>query len=162
MFPPSRQAAHWATLTRGFEAPVERIRIVPMQLPRLLSEILRATSTGQGDVEVLQPVKDHHELAQLLCEGLVDVIITAGHTTGLPAALSSLLEERPGLRILVVGDYGRAACLHELRPSSVLLTGESPTELLEHLRRHVRAPHDWGCGRSGIATPGHTGRPPHD
>jgi hypothetical protein len=133
-----------------------------MQLPRLLSEILHATSTGQDDLEVLQPVRDYYELGQLLCEDLVDVIITAGYTTGLPAALSSLLERRPGLRIVVVGDHGRAACLHELRPSSVLLTGESPAELLDQVRRHVRAPHDWGCGKSEGTTPGHSGRPSHD
>jgi hypothetical protein len=125
---------------------VERIRIVPIHLPRLLSDILRAIGSGQGDVDVLPSVNDYGELVPLLRKGLVNVIVTSGGSATLPSTLSALLERRGGVRVLVLGDDGRVACLHELKPSSVLLTGESPKDLLDCLRAHIRSRPDWGCG----------------
>jgi chemotaxis response regulator CheB len=102
---PSRQAD-----TRGAseEVLVDTTRVLLVNLPRLLSEILRTAITEHEDLDVAAAVTgDYAQVAALLARVDIDVVVISadnGHSAGI---VGRLLDTRPAQRVVVVADDGR-------------------------------------------------------
>jgi DNA-binding NarL/FixJ family response regulator len=116
---------------------VDRARVVLLELPRLLQEIVERAVGGQPDMEIVADLPTARTLPAALAEARADVVISgAGHDS---AELSDLLEERSRLKVLAVSNDGRDAVLYELRPVRTPLGELSPRTIVEAIRSARRA-----------------------
>jgi hypothetical protein len=117
---------------------LERTRIVLIDIPVLLREILRSTLSGEPDFDV---VAEHDSGANL--DGIVERdcanFVIVGSEASAEGAVRSLIAANRGVRALEVHCDGKENVLYELRPHRVLL-GEISTETL---RRTIRTAPVW-------------------
>ena len=117
---------------------MERTRIVLVDMPLLLREIVREALSDEPDLDV---VREH--------EGSVDVVeaarasgadfVIVGSDAAAGEAVRSLVAPTRGVRALEVRSDGRESVLYELRPHRVSL-GEISSETL---LRTIRAAPSW-------------------
>jgi hypothetical protein len=116
------------SLTDEAWSHVERTRILLVDLPRMLLEILAEALEKQPDMAAV--VSAHLRVEQPdLSE--IDVVIT-GHDD--PQLASLLLERYPRLRLFSLVRDGKDSLLYELRPQRVPLGELSTSDLIEAIR----------------------------
>lgn len=112
---------------------MEQTRIVLVDMPPLLREIVRETASREPDLEV---VREHEAGADLRAAVEQDdpdfLIVGSGDATA--ATVDSLITAGRRLRALEVRSDGRESVLYELRPHRVLLGEISPDTLLHTIR----------------------------
>jgi DNA-binding NarL/FixJ family response regulator len=113
------------------DAGVEPSRIVLVDLPRIMREIIQQAIADEPDMVIVNGSLPA-DLRGALERSAADFVISgADHEL---AEVGALLEERPRLRVLsVVGD-GREAFLYELRPTRTPLGEVSPRTIVDAIR----------------------------
>ncbi len=110
-----------------------RIRILLMDMPRMLREIVREVVDPDPGLTIVGelPERGEHLLDALPFEP--EVVVT-GRDGLSAAAVDELLVAQPRLRILAIGDDGGRTVVYRLRPERVLLGELSPAALRQELR----------------------------
>ena len=101
-------------------------------LPRLLSDIVRATFQDADDVELVGEVPELAMLAEAAAAANASVVICGGPCA--VDALEAVLFAWPALRVIEVEQEGRSASVLELVPSRSPLGELSPELLLRAVR----------------------------
>jgi DNA-binding NarL/FixJ family response regulator len=110
---------------------LERTRILLVDLPRLLREIVLGSVVDEADLEVVDHVSRVEVLEDAARRHDVDVVVIGSDD---PELALRLLDLRPRLKVLAVGGEGLDTRLYELRPWRVLLGDVSPRTLVEAIR----------------------------
>jgi DNA-binding NarL/FixJ family response regulator len=111
---------------------VQPSRIVLVDMPRLLREIIVQAVGDEPDLEIV-PFEAHGAaLRQTVESSRADFVIAGADYEFREVA--QVLEERPRLRILAVAGQGREAFLYELRPTRTPLGEVSPRTIVEAIR----------------------------
>lgn len=117
--------------------PDDRLRIVLINMPRMLREIIREVVSPQPDMEVAGEFAAAHSLLEAVERTQADFVITGTGDAEL-ADVGRVLREWPRLKVLAVAADGRQTYLYELRPQKVHLGEVSPQNLLDALRSAAR------------------------
>jgi DNA-binding NarL/FixJ family response regulator len=112
---------------------VPAIRVLIVDMPRMLREIVRRSVEADGDFVVVGELDDmatvveaaEHTDAQFV---LADLGVTE------PAGVERLLEVLPQVKVLGIARDGRQGFLYELRPQRIPLGELSPETLLDVMR----------------------------
>jgi len=112
---------------------LERTRIVLIDMPPLLREIVReAVARGEG-LEVVAEHDDAPELRATVERDDADFVIV-GSDAAAAACVTSLVESQRSVRALELRADGRESVLYELRPHRVPLGEISAETLLRSIR----------------------------
>jgi DNA-binding NarL/FixJ family response regulator len=117
--------------------PDERLRIVLINMPRMLREIIREVVLPESDMEVAGDFSTPYGLLEAVERTRADFVITGTGDADL-ADVGRVLRERPRLKVLAVAADGRQTYLYELRPQKVHLGEVSPRNLLDAIRSAAR------------------------
>jgi DNA-binding NarL/FixJ family response regulator len=116
------------------QSVMQRAKILIVEIPSLLREIIAEIIADEDDMEVVGEVSDHDGLVEL-AERTDATFVIAGLThPELDAVYEELLTERPATRVLAVGREGRRSTLYELRPHAEPVGELSPEMLLAAIR----------------------------
>ncbi len=118
-------------------ASLQRIRILLVEMPRLLSDIIAETVKSQYDMELVGELANRAGLLAAVDRMGVDVVVVRVNDSELPFEFESLLATHSFIRVLGVAEDGRRSFLYELRPQMTLLGEVSPLELVEAIRAAV-------------------------
>jgi hypothetical protein len=111
------------------------VRVLLLELPQLLRDILEHAIRQQTDCELL---KDMRDLAVLSGRTVPPDIVVLGLTEAPDATLvTALLARWPMTRVVTVRQSGDDAIAYELRPQRRKLGPLSPTEIVGMLRQVV-------------------------
>lgn len=116
------------------------IRIVLLDMPPLLLEMLRDAVAPQGDMEIVGAVADEPNLGTFLENAGADVVVVKRDGALKRSTVHELLYQRPRLRIFEIVDRGRRGFLHELRPRRMALGEISPQRLIDAIRGTGKGP----------------------
>jgi DNA-binding NarL/FixJ family response regulator len=112
----------------------QRAKILIVEIPALLREIIEEIIAGERDIEVVGELRDHAGVVAL-AERTDATFVIAGLThPELDSVYRDLLAERPSTRVLAVRREGRQSTLYELRPHAETLGELSPEMLLTVIR----------------------------
>jgi DNA-binding NarL/FixJ family response regulator len=109
---------------------VEHRRILLVDMPQLLREIIRSVVVAEPDLEIIAELGDAASLEESLPRHAPDIVI--GHSTR--RDIERLLRDCPRLKVLQIDDTGRSTVLHELCPRRTALGEISPASLLKAIR----------------------------
>jgi chemotaxis response regulator CheB len=112
---------------------VRRTRILLIDMPRMLREVIGATIAEQPDLELVDEIDDHSFTLGGLERARADVVIVGADVLE-PSAVAAALRSRPDARVLRVSEDGRETSLWELRPHEQRLGAVSPERLLDAIR----------------------------
>lgn len=113
---------------------MRRIRILLVDMPRMLGDIVTSIVSGQPDMEVVGDLPYPAELHAVVRDTRADVVMLGLREPELPDGCVGLLETFPWVRVLGVAADGRSAFLYELRPQRQSLGEVSPHELVHVIR----------------------------
>jgi DNA-binding NarL/FixJ family response regulator len=117
---------------------LERTRIVLIDMPPLLREIVRDAVAREPDLELVAELDDAPDVVDALRQDGADFVIL-GSDAAAAACVSSLVAAQRGMRALELRADGRESVLYELRPHRVPL-GEISAETLV---RTIRGTPTW-------------------
>jgi hypothetical protein len=107
-------------------------RVVVIGLPELLAGIVRALAAERPQLHLAAVLPAGMALEAAACDHDADVVIAMSRGAGQDrAAMAALLQRRPRLRAIALGDDGRNAVVYELRPRLTALGDVSAPQLLE-------------------------------
>lgn len=106
-------------------------------MPGMLGDIVRETIRGQPDMEIVATVPNLESVDEAMRTTAIEVLVVGTDAPRATAPFRSLLQARPGLKILAVASDGGDLVLHELRPRAEPLGEVSPTDLLQAIRAAV-------------------------
>jgi DNA-binding NarL/FixJ family response regulator len=111
------------------------IRVVLLEMPQMMRDILRRTMADQPDIELIdeEPPADSENPAT------PHVVLVGTEAPAGADKTSMLLARWPRARIIAVEVSGRQASLYELMPYKTELGQLSPSELLEGIRAAARS-----------------------
>lgn len=112
---------------------MEQTRIVLVDMPPLLREIVRETASREPDLEVVREHEAGVDLQAAVERDDPDFLIV-GSEEATEGSVGSLISGGRRLRALEVRSDGRESVLYELRPHRVLLGEISPDTLLQTIR----------------------------
>jgi len=119
-------------LPRG--VAIEQIRILLVDLSRLVGEMVERAVASQGDMVVVGRPTTVGELVQRAGETEPDVVIAGFHDSRLPAAYLELLLEHPRMKVLGLQEHEGQAWLYELRPEQIEIGEVSPDDVVHTIR----------------------------
>ena len=119
---------------------MERTRIVLIDMPPLLREIVRDAVAREPDFELVAEHEDAPDVRDTLEHDGADFVIV-GSDAAAAACVSSLVAAQRGMRALELRADGRESVLYELRPHRVPL-GEISAETLVRSIRGTPAAHE--------------------
>jgi DNA-binding NarL/FixJ family response regulator len=112
------------------DAGVPPTRIVLVDMPRVLRDIVVAALVDEPDLEIVGG--QGGTLGQTVASSQADFVIAGADYDF--AEVARVLDERPRLRVLAVAGHGREAFLYELRPTRTPLGEVSPRAIVEAIR----------------------------
>jgi DNA-binding NarL/FixJ family response regulator len=121
------------------------IRVILIEIPHLLCEIIEELIERQPDIELVGTVGAGGDLPRALRRTRPEVIVCRAGAT-LPRAYCELFERHPHLRVLAIEDTDRTGFVYELRPIRAPLE-VSPQSLVDA----IRSTRTSGCRFSWIA-----------
>ena len=111
---------------------MERTRIVLIDMPTLLRDIVREAIVREPDLDI---VAEHDEIDVRSAVELDDPdFIIVGENAGAQQDVRGLIGSRRGLRALEVQSDGRESVLYELRPHRISLGEVSSDTLVRAIR----------------------------
>jgi DNA-binding NarL/FixJ family response regulator len=116
------------------------IRIVLVDMPRLLRDLIEHALSGQPDMVVVAAEPDVEALGAAARESEADFVIVGLEHGRLPGSAQELLDERARQRVLGVEAENGEAVLYELRPRRTPIGRASPAELATAIRAAAGAP----------------------
>jgi DNA-binding NarL/FixJ family response regulator len=117
---------------------LERTRIVLVDMPPLLREIVRETLAREPDLDVVAEYEAGVDVRRAVDDADADFVIVGADATA-RASVASVVCGQRGTRAIEVRSDGRESVLYELRPHRVSLGEISPETLL----RTIRTPPTW-------------------
>lgn len=114
------------------DARVEPSRIVLVDLPRMLREIVEQAVMAEPDMVIVRDPGENHSLSATVGRTGADFVILG--RDGELDEVDGLLETHPHLRVLAVAGDGREAFLYELRPTRTPLGEISPRTIVDAIR----------------------------
>jgi hypothetical protein len=112
---------------------MEPIRIVLVDMPRVLREIVRM-HLPEPEFEVVAELGEEAPLLPVVDEHGAHAVIFGTDSAGLPQVGRDLLAACPFVKLLAVASDGRRTTLYELRPHKQPLGEISPDRLAEVIR----------------------------
>ena len=112
---------------------MRRTRILLIDMPRMLRELIHATISEDSDLEVVGALDDTDSLAEAIQRVEADVVIVGAQTLA-QEDVAEALRVRPSAKVLRVSADGRESSLWELRPHEQRLGEAGPEELLAAIR----------------------------
>jgi len=114
---------------------LERTRILLVEMPRMLRDIVVGVLADKPNMEVVAEAAAMSEVPETVLETGADVVVVGRDD---PPLADTLLERAPGLRILAMTADGRESWLYELCPQRVPLGEISPERLVSEIRQTQR------------------------
>jgi hypothetical protein len=109
------------------------LRCIFVTLSPLLSAIVAQALSRAVKLRVLAHLGERHEIGQRVA-GLSPDLVVIGLQSGESDALgATLLAQVPAAKVLLIGDAGNCAFLHEMRPYRATLFDFSPANLVAAL-----------------------------
>jgi DNA-binding NarL/FixJ family response regulator len=118
---------------------LERTRILLVEMPRMLCDIITDVVASQSDMIVVGELPGRAGLLAAADRTRADVIVFGLGDADLPDDCAPLFEAHPHIRLLGVAADGRRAFLYELRPQRTPLGEVSPQALLDAIRLAARS-----------------------
>ena len=119
-------------LPRG--VAIEQIRILLVDLSRLVGEMVERAVASQEDMVVVGRTTTVGELVERAGETEPDVVIAGFHNSRLPAVYLELLLEHPRMKVLGLQEHDGQAWLYELRPEQIEIGEVSPDDVVHTIR----------------------------
>jgi hypothetical protein len=113
----------------------DTIRVVLLEMPQMLRDILKTTIAGHPDIELIDEPPDDAEKLR----AMPHVVLVGTAAPSDADSKTTLLSRWPRARIIAVEVSGRQTSLYELRPYKTELGQLSPSELLEGIRAAARS-----------------------
>lgn len=110
-------------------------RVLLLDMPRLLRELVRDVVSEQPDLEVVGELDDESQLDAAISSTDPNFVIVGTDRAELSAAFRELFEVRPRLKVLALATEGGRSVVWELAPRCVQLGEMSPESLLAALRQ---------------------------
>jgi DNA-binding NarL/FixJ family response regulator len=110
-------------------------RIVLVNMPRMLREIIRSTLGSDPTCEIVGEYDEHIALEVALDRSRADVVVVSTEVFEPREIHAHLLAEASPLKVLAVRPDASQAFLHELYPRQVVLGELSPERLTAAVRR---------------------------
>ncbi|MET0458517.1 MAG: hypothetical protein ABW195_04680 [Ilumatobacteraceae bacterium] len=104
-------------------------RVLLFDIPRLMSDLVRAVVDETPDIELVGEATDVAALTSAINDTGPDVLILSASEFELPATATDAFDNRPELKILVLTGDGEPSFLWELAPWRVSLGQLSPARL---------------------------------
>lgn len=120
---------------------MEGIRIVVIDMPRMLREIVKYAVASDDEVELVREYTERTDLAAAVERDRPHFVIVGSEAFG-SEQVAAALSASPRLTVLALTADGRKLHLHELTPTRLEFGEISPGRLLEVIR--MRAAADWG------------------
>jgi len=117
---------------------LESTRIVLVDMPPLLREIVREALAREPDLDVVAEHEASVDVRRAIDEADADFVIVGADATA-RASVASVVGAQRGIRAIEVQSDGTESVLYELRPQRVSLGEISPDALL----RTIRTPPTW-------------------
>ena len=89
------------------------IRVLLVQLPPLVDEIVRQALAAHADIELIEPADRQREALAAIAEWCPDVVIVPAAMEGASGAYQAAMPRYPAVRVLQIG--GRPANIYEVR-----------------------------------------------
>jgi hypothetical protein len=118
---------------------LERTRIVLVDMPLLLREIVRDTLAREPDLDVVAEHEADVDVRGAVGETDADLLIVGAEATTARMGVASVVGAQRGIRAIELQSDGKESVLYELRPHRVSLGEMSPETLL----RTIRTPPTW-------------------
>jgi DNA-binding NarL/FixJ family response regulator len=122
-----------ALVPDAVESSVESLRILIVDMPAMLREIVRDAVDGAADMEVIAEVGGEEPITTTICDASADVVLMDAAHPELSED-SHLARSTARLRLLAVEASGREAFLYTLQPVRTPLGELSPDRLLDAIR----------------------------
>jgi DNA-binding NarL/FixJ family response regulator len=113
---------------------VEPIRILLVDMPRMLREIVSGTISAQPDMQVVAEDMDYEGMLSAAERNRASVVIVGSDGADVEDMCERLAVQRPDLGVLALSADGRHTTVHELRPFRTHLGELSPQQLVEAIR----------------------------
>jgi DNA-binding NarL/FixJ family response regulator len=117
---------------------VERIRIVVIDMPRMLRDIVKYTVSTDDQVELVREYTERTDLAAAVARDRPHFVIVGSEAFG-SEQVAAALATSPKLSVLALTADGRKLHLHELTPTRLEFGEISPGRLLEVIRMRAAA-----------------------
>jgi chemotaxis response regulator CheB len=111
-----------------------RARILIVEIPSLLRELIGEIIADEGDMEVVGELPDLQRVSELAERTGANFVITGRTHPEFDSAYEELLRQRPAMRVLAVQHQGRQSSLYELLPHVENLGELSAETLLTVIR----------------------------
>jgi DNA-binding NarL/FixJ family response regulator len=121
-------------LPEGAWPPLPDERVLIVDLPRVLRDIIRRCFDAERGIELVGETVGDVDLPELVHATRADVVVMGLEEARLPAMGERLLAEHPGVRLLGVAADGRESVLYELRQHRRSLGEVSPSALVTAVR----------------------------
>jgi DNA-binding NarL/FixJ family response regulator len=118
---------------------LEPIRILLVDMPRMLREIVSETVSNQPDMRVVAERAEHSSMPSAASESGAQVVIVGSDGPDVEDGCERFALQRPDVGVLALSADGRQTVLYELRPHRVSLGDLSPQQLTAAIRRAVQA-----------------------
>jgi DNA-binding NarL/FixJ family response regulator len=119
---------------------LERTRILLVEMPHMLRDIVVGVLADQPDMEVVGEETAMNGLPETVVDAGADVVVIGRDD---PSLARTLLERVPRLRVLAVTAGGHDSWLYELLPHRVPLGEISPKRLVEEIRKRAGDGAEW-------------------
>lgn len=116
------------------------IRIVLVDMPRLLRDLIEHALSGQPDMVVVAAEPAVEALGRVARTSAADFVIVGLEQGRLPESAQDLLDERARQKVLGVEAEDGEAVLYELRPRRTPIGPASPATLATAIRAAAEAP----------------------
>ena len=113
---------------------MERTRIVLVDMPPLLREIVRDTLAREPDLDVVAEHEADTDVRSAVDEADADFLIVGADATTALTGVAFVVGAQRGIRAIEVQSDGKESVLYELRPHRVSLGEMSPETLLRTIR----------------------------
>jgi len=117
---------------------VSRIRILFVEIPQLLCDVLTGVLQQERDMELVQVLQEHTGLVAAVDSTAADVVILGVSDTDVAQVCGEVVAARPHTKVFAVVGGGRRVFLHEMRPRTVPLGEVSPQDLIHAIRAAVQ------------------------
>ena len=117
---------------------VERIRIVVVDMPRMVRDIVKYTVSTDDQVDLVREYTERTDLAAAVEQDRPQFVIVGSEAFG-SEHVAAALEVSPRLTVLALTADGRKLQLHELTPTRLEFGEISPRRLLEVIRMRAAA-----------------------
>jgi chemotaxis response regulator CheB len=117
---------------------VEGIRIVVIDMPRMLREIVKYAVASDDEVELVREYTERTDLAAAVERDRPHFVIVGSEAFG-SEQVAAALSASPRLTVLALTADGRKLHLHELTPTRLEFGEISPGRLLEVIRMRAAA-----------------------